>query len=336
MWPHAVALKKVWLVAAIMAGHDLEGEERVIDAYATWPRKRLQKFLADIEEDIVETIRPLLVQPKDVLRPKAVAWLVERFDAWRESGLGIFTIATAQEFEARVGKIGARRQIEVPPYTELLLQPGSPLAFRHPEYMLARDLVFLYELFRQAEDLLTKVNWSRPPEWAPSGSENGQSLARTVILTSYNLLESFVSGLAREYVMEHPTLAAEETAKLLDTRGPLRKRILAVPKMVTSNAIDLDINKPPLSELMGDLKARRDAFVHCEPGAEASKRGYVKESLFHDVRPEVVDTTVDATIDVIRRIWKGVHGKDGPRWLPERQVNGHFPGKNLQLTTGAS
>jgi hypothetical protein len=249
MWPRALALKKTWLIAAVMTGYDPQGDERMVDAYATWPRLRLQKFIADIEEDIVESIRPLLVQPKDAVRPKAVAWLAERFDAWHASGLGLFTISTAQEFEARVGRVTARKQIELPPYTELLLQPGSPMAFRHPEYMLARDLAFLYEVFRQAEDLLTRVNWSRPPEWAKSGSENSQSLARTVILTCYNLLESFVSGLAREHVMTHPTLTEDEKAKLLDTKGALRKRILSVPKMITSNVIDLDINKAPLADL---------------------------------------------------------------------------------------
>jgi len=334
MWRRALALKKVWLIAAIMAGYKPVGEERIIDAYATWPRKRLQRFTADIEADIVDTIRPLLVHPKDAIRPRAVAWLAERFDEWAASGLGVFTVSTAQEFEARVGRITARKAIEVPPYTELLLQPGSSMAFRHPEYMLARDLVFLYELYRQAEDLLATVNWSNIPKWVESGTENSQSLARTVVLTCYNLLESFVSGLARGYVMERPSLDEEVKARLLDAKAPLRRRILSVPRIITKNPIDLDINKPPLSDLMGELKARRDAFVHCEPGPVASERGYVKETLFHDVRPEVIASTVDTTIDVIRRIWRAVHGKDGPRWLPLRSEDGHFPGRNLRLTTG--
>lgn len=86
---------------------------------------------------------------------------------------------------------------------------------------------------------------------------------------------------------------------------------------------------------MGPLKDRRDAFVHCEPGPEPSERGHVKETLFHDAGVAIVDETVDATIDVIRRVWHAVHERRGPRWLPDRQSNGHFPGENLRLTGGA-
>jgi hypothetical protein len=83
---------------------------------------------------------------------------------------------------------------------------------------------------------------------------------------------------------------------------------------------------------MGPLKARRDAFVHCEPGPAPSERGYVKEELFHDVGPQIVENTIDITIEVIRRIWLAVHQRPGPRWLPERLPSGHFPGDNLHLS----
>ncbi|HEV7570232.1 MAG TPA: hypothetical protein VGQ21_01935 [Thermoanaerobaculia bacterium] len=332
--PRALALKKSWIMAAIMTGYAPVGEEGMIDDYEHWTAPRLRQFIHDLEGDLTNALTPLLARPRDAIRSDATIWLAERFDAWYASGLGLFTVSTAQAFEQRVGPLRVREQVELPPYTELLLQPGSSMAFRHPEYMLARDLVFLYELFRQAEDLLGNVAWSNPPKWAQSGSENAQSLARTVVLTCFNLLESFVSGLARAHAMEHPEFDEAKRKSLLDTHGPLRKRILGVPRAITANPLDLDINKPPLSQLMGPIKVRRDAFVHCEPGPEPSERGHVKEILFHDVGPEVVDEAVDATTTVIRRIWFAVHQTNGPRWLPERQPDGHFPGKNLTLGTG--
>lgn len=331
--PRALALKKTWILAATMRGHRPVGDDFVIEDYTRWTAPRLRQFVHDLEDDLQDALTPFLTRPKDAIHAGPTNWLSERFDAWYASGLGLFTVSTAQEFEQRVGQLRAREEIELPPYAELLLQPGNPMAFRHPEYMLARDLVFLYELFRQSEDLLSGAARSNPPEWAKSGSENSQSLARTVILTCFNLLESFVSGLARAYLMEHPNIDQATRKNLLDTQASLRKRILGVPRAITSNPVDLDINKAPLSQVMGPLKARRDAFVHCEPGPEPSERGHVKEVLFHDVGPEVVDETVDATMIVIRRIWFAVHQRSGPRWLPERQVNGHFPGRNLRLGT---
>jgi hypothetical protein len=81
--------------------------------------------------------------------------------------------------------------LDFPPYAELLLQPGLDVAFRHPEYMLARDLEFLYELCFETELLLRRVpDWSSAPKWAVAGSENLQTLARTVILSCFNLVES--------------------------------------------------------------------------------------------------------------------------------------------------
>ena len=331
--PHAFALKKTWLIAVIMRGYKPIGDEAIIPNYTRWPRRDLQRVINDLEDDIVDAFRPFLTKPKDALRVGALTWLSDRFDEWLGAGMGLFTISTAQDFERRVGRLTAHRELDVPPYTELLLQPGNSMAFRHPEYMLARDLAFLYELFREAEDLLRPVNWGNPPRWAQGGSENSQSLARTVVLTCFNLVESFVSGLARAFVMEHPELDDETKAYLLDTRAPLRKRILGVPRAITPRTIDLDINKEPLSRLMGPIKARRDAFVHCEPGPAPSERGYVKEILFHDVGVEVVEECVVTTMEIIRTIWYAVHQRLGPRWLPERLPTGHFPGYNLHLAT---
>ena len=69
--------------------------------------------------------------------------------------------------------------------------------------------------------------------------------------------------------------------------------------------------------MFGALKQRRDAFVDCEPGTEASSHGYVKEAAFHDVSPVIVNEAVQATYQIIRQVWKCVHGGEGPRWLSE-------------------
>ena len=184
--------------------------------------------------------------------------------------------------------------------------------------MLARDLEFLYGLYWQAERLLAAENWLRPPQWARSGSENVQALGRATIQACFALLESFVSGLARAHVMTHKDLSTEERDKLLDGARPLKLRLLSVPRLITGREPTLDVNKAPMSRLFGEIKERRDSFVHCEPGEEAGHRGYVKEERFHDVAPQVIDDAVALTTQVIKVIWKDVTGRDGgPRWLPE-------------------
>jgi hypothetical protein len=221
--------------------------------------------------------------------------------------------------------------LDFPPYTELLLQPGIEVAFRHPEYMLARDLEFLYELYLDTDLLLGRVHTWPAPEWARAGGENLQTLARTVILSCFNLVESFVSGLARSQIIQQPTLDEQTVRRLLSTQEPLKKRVIAIPRAIAGESISLDINKPPFSDLFGEIKNHRDAFVHCEPGPQLSQRGYAKQALFHDVPLKLVQHSVTSTIEVIRLIWGAVHGRPGPRWLHDLDDTGHFGRVNLTV-----
>jgi hypothetical protein len=197
--------------------------------------------------------------------------------------------------------------------------------------MLARDLELLHALFVDAEQLITGVNWSAPPEWAGHASENGQALARTVIQACFNLLESFVSGLAQTHLMEHPNVPEDHRKKLLDQEKSLRQRIINVPEIIAGRPCGLQLNKPPLDRLFGFIKHSRDSFVHCEPGPHPSPRhGLVKELLFHDVTKDVVDETVALTVQVISFLWRFLYNREGPRWLPVLPPT--KSGRNLRLT----
>jgi hypothetical protein len=328
-------LKKSWLLLAAMHGkHDLGVDGRVPD-YQHWSRVELQQQVTDLEDDLRDLVgRFALQHAHQITRGKALEWLSERFDAWEAVDRGFFVISTAWEFEQNVVPLQkAYETLDCPPYAELLLHPAIEVAFRHPEYMLARDLEFLYELCFDTEMLLCGVpNWSSVPKWAEGAGENLQTLARTVILSCFNLVESFVSGLARSHVMLHPTLDEQTVKRLLNNQEPLRKRVTAIPKAIAGESIPLDINKRPFSELFGKIKNHRDAFVHCEPGPQVSERGQLKEALFHDVSFEFAQQSVRSTIEVIRSIWRAVHGRSGPRWLHDLDDTGHF--RRVNLTVG--
>jgi hypothetical protein len=257
-------------------------------------------------------------------------WFVSRFERWRDADFGAFAMSDAWHFEREVGRLCGRNEIEIPPYAEMWLQPPHSFAFRHPEYMLARDLSALLSFYRDAESLCSGANPSRPPVWAASAGENCQGLARAVIQACFNLLESFVSGLAREHVMVH-RIEGPERDRLLDTRKPLSDRIVRVPTSITGRTCPLGRSEDPLMSLFGEIMRRRDAFVHCEPGSSHSARGYVKEVAFHDVGPEVVALAVRSTHEAIRRIWEFVYERPGPRWLPALDDEGRIGGQNLRL-----
>ncbi|MGC3961492.1 MAG: hypothetical protein QM813_27270 [Verrucomicrobiota bacterium] len=162
-------------------------------------------------------------------------------------------------------------------------------------------------------------------------------MGRSVILTCFNLLESFASGLAAAHLIEHPEVS-EEIVLQLRGRKPngrdysLREKFVLFPALI-ANKPKLDENKAPLKELFGECKQRRDSFVHCEPGPEQTKWGYIKEERFHDVDRVAVQKTVELTWDAICLAWKTVHEKEKPSWLPKRSADGRFVRavKELQL-----
>jgi hypothetical protein len=295
-------------------------------------RKALEIQCQGLENDLEEALSAVVVSARAAMKPMGLRWLADQFDRWHASGLGLFTIATVQQFESGVGRLAAHRHLELPPYAEVLLQPGNQAAFRHPEYMLVRDLGLLFDLYTDAELLCDSINMSHPPQWAIAAGESTQSLARAVIQTCFNLLESYVSGLARAHIMSHGGVDARTTEKLLGTREPLRTRVRQVPALIVGRECPLTLDEYPLKPLFLDVGLRRAAGGGGEPGQLRSERGYVKEAVFHDLPRDLVPLAIRATHDTIRHLWAFVHDKDGPRWLPSLEPSGRFGKRDLRLS----
>ena len=122
--------------------------------------------------------------------------------------------------------------------------------------------------------------------------------------------------------------------KLMDLKSKnasLRKRFLEVPALITGKSTLLDGNKPPFADLFGESKERRDSFVHCEPGPDPTKWGYVKEAHFHDANITTARRTVNLTYEAICTVWKAVTGRDCPTWLKAREASGRFPNVSVRL-----
>lgn len=322
----AERLKKSWIVAYSLVKSAPTGDAAYIPDYDTWSRKELERYLRDLKGDFIAALKPITVDPHKALRASAVRWLADRFDEWQAAPPEEYKLCTLQEFNENVCELKAGHVLDAPPYTEVLTQGPHQISFRHPEYMLARDIAFLYDAYVDGEALLVSIDWSRPqPGWAARASENVQGLGRATIQACFSLLESFTAGLARAHVMT-TDLSPEAAAKLLETRPPLRRRLLSVPRTITGRQPPLDLNKPPLDELFGEVKLRRDAIVHCEPGPEASERGYHKESLFHQTRPEYIRKTLNLTESAIRSLFEFVYERPGPAWFPRRDEEGRFGG----------
>ena len=319
---NAFALKKAWVLVAVLAGHGstLSKEDLTIWDYRLWSGKQLKPYVDKLTHDFVANAKVLLLDwGKTDLRTK-VDWFAAHLDAWRGSGLGTYTVGRFHEIEATLGKLAYHNQMDIPPYAELMLQGAGPFGIRHPEYHLGSDAALLHDLLVDSQAL----NDDALAEGRVHSTEHRQSLSRSVILTCFNLLEAFVTGLAVEWLMLNPNLPPTMAKKLTDNGLSLRKRVLQIPALITGRSDILDEKAPPFEPLLGECKQRRDSFVHCEPGPDANAWGYVKEHHFHDATVEAAQTTLNLTFDLIRLVWKSVHSRPGPTWLPQRTDAGRF------------
>jgi hypothetical protein len=326
----AYKLKKAWVMATAILGitGKLKGEELIIPNYHSFDNVWLKKYTEDLEDDFEALAKEMLLDAKRSHLPEIASWLADRFDSWRTANSGLFLLGRVHEVEKAIGKLGHRRTLDCPPYAEVLLQGGLGAGIRHPEYHLATDLALLYNLFLDSEAILDRGL----SENKVHCTEHSQSLGRSVILTCFNLLESFVTGLAVGWLIDNPNGPTATIGKLQDTKKPLRKRFVDFPSLITGGAVLIDASKPPIEPLFNKCKQRRDSFVHCEPGPIPSERGYVKEERFHDVDANAVRETVDLTVSAICLVWKAVHGTEQPRWLAKRDEGGRFCKVRVRLT----
>jgi hypothetical protein len=318
----ALQLKRAWLILVALAGlgDQLTEKEFIILDYSKWGNNELKRHIKDLEDDFDDIANRTFLDWSRTKLDSSAKWFEKRFESWQKVRFGIFELSRIHELEKNVGVLFHSREIDCPPYAQVLLQGFQLAAIRHPEYHLSRDLALLYNLFLDSESIADDFLKKR----VVHSTENSQSLGRSVILTCFNLLESFVSGIAAEYLMNTPGASKDIKRKLEDNYMSLKKRLIQYPDIITGKSNLVDESKPPFIKLLGECKRRRDSFVHCEPGSKPTKWGYIKEDNFHDVDKKVVKETVTLTIKAICHIWKCIHNKKKPSWLPRLDKNGRF------------
>lgn len=325
----AVRLHKTFLMFTALTGCDEEeiGPYFKIPDFHKAPKETLQAHIHNTESTLYQIAKDIFVNWDRSKLSSASIWLEQRFDDWSAKKEPIFELGRVSDVESKIGKLIHHEFIYTPPYGQVLLQGTHGAAIRYPEYHLATDLALLYNLFLDAQaiiDDLLKRNILH-------STEHVQSLGRSVILTCFNLLESFVSGIAAAHLMENPGTSEEILKALSDEGAPLRTRFFRFPGLITGRIDVIDPNKQPMKELFGDCKDQRDAFVHCQPGPDPSKRGVIKEEQFHDITVDGVRKTVGLTCEAICLVWREIHGKDRPTWLPSLDELGRFPRVQVEL-----
>jgi hypothetical protein len=151
----AITYRRAWVVAAMWVGNVIRrnGELR-IPQYEMFPRKLLEQEVRELREKFNNALDLILGKPRtNAIEARALKWFSEQYDTV-VNAQGPVTLCTLYEFVSSVSPTVMERKVDSPPYTELLMQGSRGLAYRHPEYMLARDVEFNYNIFWQTEELV--------------------------------------------------------------------------------------------------------------------------------------------------------------------------------------
>jgi hypothetical protein len=330
----AQRLKKAWLLLVGLFGRELFKCNEVdlfVPDFLGFDNQQLKNRIKELREEVKFAGKKAFPNWKPRDADRVVSWLAERFDEWKSP---IHCIGRIYEVERAVGSLLHRRFMDCPPYAQVVLQGFHGAGIRHPEYHLATDLALLFNLFLDAEELIT----SKKAIGLSQMSEHSQSLGRSVILACFNLLEAFITGLAAAHLHAHPEMPAEAAQKLrgLSSKGKyvdlrLEQKYAEFLPLITGHPW-LDGDKPPFSELFGRCKLQRNALAHPSmPVHSEDDRRVQNEFHFHDITLQGVSEVVDFTLDAVCRVWKLVHAKPKPSWLRLRQKDGRFPHVSASL-----
>ncbi len=330
----AIRLRKAWLlvIAFLGEGKHLKPGDLTIPDYRRAGTNLLKRHVVNLELQLDQLAKHAFLEWGAKRRRVTSGWLADRFDEWRSTGFDVLDIGRVHEVEAVVGPLANRQVMECPAYAQVVLQGfEGGAAIRHPEYHLAIDVALFYNLLIDADAIVVRATRENDMPC----SEHVQSLARAVILTCFNLLESFTTGLASSWLLANPDGPSDvvNALKGKDAKGrdmSLRKRFCLFPALISGKP-ELDQTKQPLVQLFEECKRRRDSFVHCEPGPTPTKWGYVKERYFHEANLASARMTVDLTWEAICLAWKTAYSSEYPKWLLRRDDKGRFPRTQVQL-----
>lgn len=202
------------------------------------------------------------------------------------------------------------------------------LQFKFPELLLAKDLAMALHLAHEAEDKLAPYQEMTHPRLADARTEvaclvaRKDFAARSAILCCYNLMESYLNGLAWAHLQTHDVsrLSNREKKLLEDTTGAsIRDKVTKYPQLLTGRPLWQDPDEE-LDGFIDILKPFRDSLVHPSPFSAPERfGGYDKLRLLYRIDSDTATAATDILVKLVRRIHAHVFGDSQvlPEWVNE-------------------
>ena len=330
-----VRLKRAAAVGQLMLGElDNPMESILVDQYLDMPRKELKLELNSIKKHLCGEIDKFCRKNFKNLKPEDLAKLYEplfeRKSVW---------YLPLTDFIKYYGEIKSNVLKGAPLHTTIHISPwGLQLDF--PELHFMKDLAVSFnEAIFIEEHRLTDYrvkNLNELKDQKTRGEiatllRRSAVSQRTCLLSSFNLIEAYINGLAWDYVQTHDIscLSGKNQAILIESDKPINiiDKLIKIPRLVSEKESGpLHQTREPLKLFIEYIKPYRDAIVHASPFAAPMRfGGYDKLSKLYDLNLSTIRRSIDITFDVITEIHHFLYGTDNlPSWIFPRTEDGAF------------
>lgn len=233
-------------------------------------------------------------------------------------------------FEKKFTKIKPEVLKGVPHHATILISLWG-LQFKFPEDFLSKDIRQAIRILKQHH---IKLHPYQSRETSFSELKNAKEeigvairfseyAIRSTILCCFNLLESFLNGLAWEFCQNPENLlnlSSKQSKLIQDTNQvSLKDKVFKYPKIISQQEIS-ENEKQWIFEWIDYFKPYRDSLVHPSPFQAPEKfGGYDKLQKLYSMDLELALEAAIITKEICKTIYLHIHGKTSslPSWLIE-------------------
>lgn len=296
------------------------------DSFAQMPRRELKAQVKQLRSIIRQFCKSFFPGAT----PESLAWLYDQV----LQNSGSYSLSRL-EFEEKVGRLSRRVAPDIPLHAAVMVSATFGLQFQFPEDHMCKDWAVAYNRFLEFDEVWSKLQDVRGRditvrkhlEIIGAISRVRDFYARATILTGFNLVETFINGLAWECVHTKGShLKPKQLDELSERTGfvSIDKKLVRYPRIIKGGREGiLHDSRDPLRTFLRDVKPLRDAIVHLSPFTKST--GYDKVEQFYSLEADQVSLVVDTCCEIVTTIWKFAKGrKSPPAWLIGRLDDGRF------------
>jgi len=286
--------------------------------YASLPRRQLKAGNADVRKRLKKEIDAFYSHNFVGLSNEAILTLYD--DVYSSRGLEL----PLTEFEKRYSKI--KRSVLKGNPTHLTVSITLwGLKFLFPEDILSKDIQAALGILIESKGI-AKAYQSEQHSSVKNKTEEFlphirriEFAQRAIVLSCFNLVESYLNGLAWDYCQSNDlSLLSNRKAKLLtdSSTASIRDKLLKYPAIIVGRE---GISVDGATEFLDIIKPFRDSLVHPSPFSAPEKfGGYQKLKKLYELDYHVAIMAVASAVLVIKSIYSIVGGTgESPIWLLE-------------------